>query len=344
MWVWLASATAHGQGDARAGVERSVRRWSRGARGVARTAGCSAARTRGPWRRCHETGGDREFDVGVVGLGNGARPGRRAGGRGELGAAVVARGSGGRSNGGVFGRANPGAVAPLPRDGRGSRVRCGCGWPRQRRTARATRGRAWSARLGGGRAGIGGALERRGVRPREPGGRGAVATRRAGIASSMWVWLASATAHGQGDARAGVERSARRWSRWARGGARTAGCSAARTRGPWRRCHETGGDREFDVGVVGLGNGARPGRRAGGRGELGAAVVARGSGGRSNGHGSGRRAGGRGAFGSAVVARGSGGRSNGHGSGRRAGGRGALGSAAVARGSGGRSNGHGSGR
>jgi hypothetical protein len=282
--------------------------------------------------------------VGVVGLGNGARPGRRAGGRGALGAAVVARGSGGRSNGGVFGRANPGAVAPLPRDGRGSRVRCGCGWPRQRRTARATRGRAWRARCGGGRAGLGGSLERRGVRPREPGGRGAVATRRAGIASSMWVWLASATAHGQGDARAGVERSARRWSRgargvartataqgdaragversarrwsrgargvartataqgdvragversarrwsrWARGGARTAGCSAARTRGPWRRCHETGGDREFDVGVVGLGNGARPGRRAGGRGALGSAAVARGSGGRSNGHGSGR--------------------------------------------------------
>jgi hypothetical protein len=283
MWVWLASATAHGQGDARAGVERSVRRWSRGARGVARTAGCSAARTRGPWRRCHETGGDREFDVGVVGLGNGARPGRRAGGRGELGAAVVARGSGGRSNGGVFGRANPGAVAPLPRDGRGSRVRCGCGWPRQRRTARATRGRAWSARLGGGRAGLGGSLER----PRLRATRGrAWSARLGGGRAGLGGSLERRTA--QGDVRAGVERSARRWSRWARGGARTAGCSAARTRGPWRRCHETGGDREFDVGVVGLGNGARPGRRAGGRGALGSAAVARGSGGRSNGHGSGR--------------------------------------------------------
>jgi hypothetical protein len=126
--------------------------------------------------------------------------------------------------------------------------------------ARATRCVAWSARGAGGRSESEGGSngERRGLRPRRPGGRGAARTRPGLVVDSRRVGLLllrrTATAFPPGR-RAAWRRvtaplGARGWSLGVGGGGerRTARASAAPARGPWRRPDETGVGGGFSSG------------------------------------------------------------------------------------------------
>jgi hypothetical protein len=212
--------------DLRSGARRERHRAAGGGRGSlgacrgrpgldcrSGTAAAVAARARGPWRRCDETGAGASSEVSWSTCAAAHGGTAQGGWRGAWVARCVPWSAGSGlplGNGGGGGRASPGAVAPLRRD------RCWCEFGGLVVDLRSGARRNGTGRLAGG---VG-----RSVRA---------------VVGQSWTAARTATAQG-GGWRGSPDARCVPWSAWSGLPLERLASAVAPHRGPWRRCPERG--------------------------------------------------------------------------------------------------------